>query len=779
MARRTEPRRRRAGRARPRSAASRAARGHRRDVRRSVRARRRCGRRRPRRVRDPAHGRRPPRGRTGPADELSSSAATAGFADTLLQTIGGARVGARGRGSARRRPPALVVAYRDELEASGSRIATGCAGSAVERLRGDLDAWPAGSGVRVRVRGSDRRGVGAPRGAGRSNGGHGLDPVRAGARRVRGARADGRRPRRRSREASHRRAAAVRRRGNAALAHLERELFADEPAGARRSTGRSGSSKGRRPRNRRAARERGRSAPLRGGLPPSGRNRLRVPDRWRAPLEAPSQLQVPYAIEHGRRLGDTPLGRALISVFGYAWLGGGRGDLFAFLRSPFSGLERRSVDFVEGRLEGRADRRSGPRRRGERAPARRRRAGARRAARRGRPGRGASSSRDVMVRNAWGLESPPTSTTRASTRAPTALPSARSTSCVRSDRAASVSSEDVVAALERTRVPPDSSDEGQRAVLDHERARTRPFDVVLRPRAGGGCVPAPRRPSPLLERRRSAGARRTPRAARRRRSRPLPLLHDLHACAQRLVLVREAAGDEGTPREPSPFWEDVRSLFDEADGAARDAAAAAVGADLAARVRAERARAPARARPARCRRPRRRVRARGRERLVTPARPRARCVRSRDDAAEPSGARAVRRQDRSRRPSSSASRTARRPGSSSASIDPKKIDAEPDPILRGQVLHTTLHRFYAMLPRELDAERVTPENLEAAIALVHRCLDDALESGVRLELTELQAAELRTRSAPTSRDSCATRPRPTSDSSRDGSRSRSAPSARP
>ena len=71
-------------------------------------------------------------------------------------------------------------------------------------------------------------------------------------------------------------------------------------------------------------------------------------------------------------------------------------------------------------------------------------------------------------------------------------------------------------------------------------------------------------------------------------------------------------------------------------------------------------------------------------------------------------------------------------------IDPKKIDAEPDPILRGSVMHTTLHRFYAALPRELDAERVTPENLDAATALVHRCLDDALASGVRLDLTDLR-----------------------------------------
>src|SRR5919197_906442 len=76
-------------------------------------------------------------------------------------------------------------------------------------------------------------------------------------------------------------------------------------------------------------------------------------------------------------------------------------------------------------------------------------------------------------------------------------------------------------------------------------------------------------------------------------------------------------------------------------------------------------------------------------------------------------------------------------------IDPKTIDAEPDALLRGQVVHSTLNRFYSQLPKELDAERVMPENLDAALALLRGCLDEAFASGVRLELTALQEAELR------------------------------------
>jgi hypothetical protein len=64
-------------------------------------------------------------------------------------------------------------------------------------------------------------------------------------------------------------------------------------------------------------------------------------------------------------------------------------------------------------------------------------------------------------------------------------------------------------------------------------------------------------------------------------------------------------------------------------------------------------------------------------------------------------------------------------------------------MLRGQIAHTTLHRFYHSVPKELGVDVITSAQEEAAVALIHRCLDDSLASGVRLDLTELQAAELR------------------------------------
>src|SRR5439155_13303850 len=78
-------------------------------------------------------------------------------------------------------------------------------------------------------------------------------------------------------------------------------------------------------------------------------------EEYRAPLEAAlGSLGVPYAIEGQIRFDQTELGRALLSLLRLAWQGGGRGQLYGFLRSRYSGLARASVDWIEGRLRGRA-----------------------------------------------------------------------------------------------------------------------------------------------------------------------------------------------------------------------------------------------------------------------------------------------------------------------------------------------------------------------------------------------------------------------------------------
>jgi ATP-dependent helicase/DNAse subunit B len=75
-------------------------------------------------------------------------------------------------------------------------------------------------------------------------------------------------------------------------------------------------------------------------------------------------------------------------------------------------------------------------------------------------------------------------------------------------------------------------------------------------------------------------------------------------------------------------------------------------------------------------------------------------------------------------------------------VSPRAIDAEVDAKLRGSVAHTTLHKFFAGLPKAVGSERVEQATLEDALRFLRTCLDEAL-AGVRQELTELERRELR------------------------------------
>src|SRR5262249_39764006 len=290
---------------------------------------------------------------------------------------------------------------------------------------------------------------------------------------------------------------------------------------------------------------------------------------YRAPLEtALGSLGVPYSVEGRIRLDQTELGQALLSLLRFAWQGGGRGDLYGFLRSPFSGLARASVDWVEGRLRGRAVE-TGERteeetmrlRDGHSLPALElvRKAGS--------PLAAAQDLARFMLRAAYGLESPPVGErSREALRAFEAL----SRLIGELERwlvlGGTLSPDEIVAALERAPVRAGGAGEAERGDgVDLLRARTRRYTVLVVLGLEEGALPRRGETSPFLdeEQRRDLDERRRSRLAK-----PDPVARDRYlfytACTRatsRLYLVREAASDEGSPREPSPFWDEGRGVF--------------------------------------------------------------------------------------------------------------------------------------------------------------------------------------------------------------------------
>jgi ATP-dependent helicase/DNAse subunit B len=467
-------------------------------------------------------------------------------------------------------------------------------------------------------------------------------------------------------------------------------------------------------------------------------------ERWRAPIEtAFGTLGVPYALEGRLRLGQTAFGHALLALLKYTWVERSRGGLFAFLRSPYSGLARAHADFLEGRLRGRAvqaerveaeavELRGGPFR-----PLEALRAAAS-------PLAGARGLAAAMACAAHGLEGvQPSLSTVADLRAYEAVVELLDEL---EEWGEELSPEETLHGLERSRVRLDSIGEpGRVQVVELDRARTRLAEVVYVLGLEGGSLPRRGSPSPFLddERRRELDERHGSRLLR-----PDSVARDRYllytACTRatrRLTLVREAAGDDGSPRDASPFWDETRVLFDPEDvarwthrrrlsaltrpleGAPSErerlralAALAATDADEATSValangwerRLERALA-AFERPTR---------------LTHPA---------------------VLEELRARATFSVTELEAFADCSSIWFVDrvlsPRQIDAEVDARLRGSVAHSALYKFFSGLPKRLGADRVVPERVEDALDFMGECLDEAL-AGVRMDLTDLQRLEL-------------------------------------
>jgi len=681
---------------------------------------------------------------------LGRSARFAGFADALLACLGELESGLLDPGDLDGDLATLYAAYRAELDRLGLWDRDLLRRAAAERLSADLGAWhgePVFAYGFEDLTGAEWALVQALAGRADVTVSIPYEPDRAAftslARTMEdlGALADGRIEELPARFDDI---------AEPAIAHVERALFADTPPAAPSIDGAIRFFEGAGTRGALELVAQELLELIRRGTPPE-KIAVVCPslERWQAPLEtAFATLGVPYAIEGRLRLDRTPYGQALLALLRFAWLKGDRRDLYGYLRSPYSGLGRTNVDFLEGRLRGRA----------VESPARVEEETIR--LRDGQPLpalealRSAPNALDAveavaasMLRAAYGLESPPVGdSSRQDLRAHDTVVRLLGELRGWTELGESLSGEEVVAALERAEVRRSSAPEpGLVAVLDLMRARTRRIDVVFVLGLEEGSLPRRVHESPFLgdDLRRELDARRGARLTPRDQiARDRYLFYTVCSRAtRRLYLVREAATDDGSPREPSPFWEEVLRLFppDEVQRWTRRRslsqltwpleeaptdrerlrAAAALAADdpeTAASVAA----------------------ANGWERQIDRA---LRAFQRPTRLTHPLVLEELRR-----RATFAVTELERFADCSSMwfverLIGPRPIDAQADPRLRGGVAHQTLFRFYAGLPKELGVERVEPDRLDDAVAYLRRCLDEAMR-GVRMELTPLQRREL-------------------------------------
>jgi len=473
-------------------------------------------------------------------------------------------------------------------------------------------------------------------------------------------------------------------------------------------------------------------------------------DRWRAPLDtAFTTFGVPYALEGRLRLGQSPFGQALLSLLRYSWLEGERRDLFAFLRSPYSGLTRMHVDFLEGRLRGRGV--TAAARVEEEITKLRPQPLPHLDAVRAAPDP-LAAVRDLaraMARAAHGLESPPThEAARLDLRAHESVVKLVAELEGWRELGGAAERDEILALLADAPVRLGGAGEaGRVAVLDLLRARTRRFEAVFVVGLEEGRLPRRSQASPFLDDEQRAELEASSRASRLLRTDPVSRDRYLFytACTRptrRLYLVREAASDDGAPKEPSPFWDEARGLFaaDEVERWTRRRPLAALTWPLeSAPSERERLRALAALAPKDSASASSLARANGWERQLE---------RALGAFERPTRLTHPAVLEELRQKSSFSVTDLERFADCSSMwfldrfVSPRSMDAEVDARLRGTVAHQALFSFFKGLPKRTGADRPQPENLDDSLAFLRECLSDALKAHVRIDVPDLERREL-------------------------------------
>jgi ATP-dependent helicase/DNAse subunit B len=468
---------------------------------------------------------------------------------------------------------------------------------------------------------------------------------------------------------------------------------------------------------------------VRDGLPP---DRIGVIARdtaaWRLALESAfSAVGVPVEVDAAVGLAETALGQALLGLLRFAWFGGDRGELFRFLRSPFAGIPRTTVDYAEGRLRGRgALRNDDVRGLLEELDYSRLLAASDRMSESGEALEQVKDQLRRMSTAAGGLTAQrqgpvgeaAAAALRAALRTIEQLGELAARGLPAPDRAA------LLTELERTTLRPAPGGTGRVQVLDLRRSRTRRFGVVFVLGLEEGGLPGGPRENPFLD---------ADEATALGLGRLDALERDRHLFYTavtrpwtRLYLCRQAADEDGRLLEPSPFLEDVLRAVGEDRVERHRRAIGDLTYDLthAPTVR-ERQRALARELRTRPdwaaavaeREGWTRKLERARSAYRRPSRLRNRAVLE-----------ALARQERF-----NVTELEKFAECSSAwfverFLQPGEIDYEFGAKETGSVAHTTLHRFHQRMPSELGIERLTEADLPRAVPLMRECLYEALGS---------------------------------------------------